>query len=91
VKNNNYLITGEWSDYDPTHNPIIKLPDLPLDFLKRTEQKSHGWWLKRKIVNPDWIIRQLYFLFYLMKMQGLKGFISRISRAAAIIFSKKFK
>ncbi len=88
---NDLLLTTSWEDYDPTHNPIIKHPEVSYEYLKNIEAKAHRWWLRRKISNPVWTVNQVYFLLYLLRKQGIKGFLSRIKRAINIIFSLQFK
>jgi len=87
----NLLIAKEWDEFDPTHNPIVSLPGLTLDTLKKTESKAHGYWLRKKILKPGWVIRQMYFLLYLLKRQGLSGFMKRIKRAVDILFFTRFR
>jgi anaerobic magnesium-protoporphyrin IX monomethyl ester cyclase len=85
------LIAKEWNEFDPTHNPIVNLPGLSPDILKETESKAHGYWLRRKVIRPEWVLRQVYFLLYILKRQGLSGLRERINRAFDIIFFTKFK
>jgi anaerobic magnesium-protoporphyrin IX monomethyl ester cyclase len=91
VRSQGMLLKTNWEDYDPTHNPIVKHPGVSFEFLKQTEAKAHGWWLRKKLLNPVWTIYQVYFLFYLLRNQGINGFFSRIRRAISIIFSTQFK
>jgi anaerobic magnesium-protoporphyrin IX monomethyl ester cyclase len=91
VVRRNLLNASAWNEFDPTHNPIVNLPGLSPDMLKETESNAHGYWLRRKIVRPQWVLRQMYFLFYIVKNQGLSGLFARINRAFDIIFYTKFK
>jgi anaerobic magnesium-protoporphyrin IX monomethyl ester cyclase len=91
VIQNNLLKATEWNEFDPTHNPIVSLPGLSPDILKKTESKAHGYWLRRKIITPKWVLRQSCFLLYILKKQGLSGLIARIKRAIDIAFSTRFK
>jgi anaerobic magnesium-protoporphyrin IX monomethyl ester cyclase len=81
----------DWCEFDPTHNYILDLPDLSSAFLCETEAKAHGHWLIKKILKPEWVFRQAYYLLYLLKKQGLSGLMARIKRAVDIIFYSKFK
>lgn len=85
------LTAKEWNEFDPTHNPIIRLPGVSQEFLKITESKAHGYWLRRKILKPAWVFRQIWFLLYIMRKQGLSGLISRLKRASDILFVSSFK
>ena len=80
----------EWEDYDPTHNSIISHPGLSPEILKKAEATSHGRWLKHKLFDIKWLFRQLYFLKYILRNQGLKGLLLRIKRGKDIIFLKRF-
>lgn len=80
-----------WSEYDPTHNSIVNLPGIGAEELKQIEAKAHGLWLRKKITNLPWLFRQSYFLFYLMKRQGFRGFLKRAKRGIQLLFSKKFR
>jgi len=91
VIDQNLLKATEWNEFDPTHNPIVNLPGISLEKLKKTESQAHGYWLRKKIIKPKWVIRQMYFLFYILKRQGVSGLISRIKRAIDIAFYSKFK
>jgi len=86
-----FLTAKEWNEFDPTHNPIVSLPGIKQSILKKTESKAHGYWLRRKIIKPRWVLRQIHFLFYIFKQQGLKGLFKRIKRAIDIIFYTRFK
>ncbi len=91
ARSNHMILVSRWEDYDPTHNPVVRLPGVSYEFLKKTEARAHGQWLRRKIVNPLWTYRQLYYLGYLLRKQGIKGLMARIIRACNIIFSPYFK
>jgi radical SAM superfamily enzyme YgiQ (UPF0313 family) len=84
------LTADEWDEFDPTHNPIVRLPGISQEFLKKVESKAHGHWLRRKILKPDWVKRQTGFLLYILKRQGISGLISRLKRAFGIIFLPRF-
>ncbi|MBN1950309.1 MAG: radical SAM protein [Bacteroidales bacterium] len=86
-----YLMKTDWSAYDPTHDTIMNLPGISVEELRLAEARSHGRWLRHKLHRPGWIFRQSYFMMYLIKRQGMKGFINRMRRAALILFSKKFR
>jgi anaerobic magnesium-protoporphyrin IX monomethyl ester cyclase len=81
----------DWCEFDPTHNYILDLPDLPAEFLQETEAKAHRNWLIKKTLRPKWVFRQAYYLLYLLKKQGLSGLLARIKRAVDILFYAKFK
>ncbi len=86
-----YLTNTPWDQYDPTHTSIINLPGISADELRSIESEAHRVWLKRKIFSLSWILRQTYFLFYIIRKQGLKGFVKRIKRGILLLFSKKFR
>ena len=81
----------DWSMYDPTHSSIVNLPGIDSAALKAFEAKAHRLWLKRKLFNLSWVLRQVYFLVYIVKKQGIRGFLKRIRRGILLLFSKKFR
>jgi radical SAM superfamily enzyme YgiQ (UPF0313 family) len=87
----NVLKAADWNDFDPTHNPVVKLPGLNLNKLKEVESKVHGYWLRRKLLQPRWVLRQVYFLFYVAKRQGINGLVARLLRGFDIMLHSKFK
>lgn len=91
AKELNILSHEKWEQFDPTNQYVINNLSVSRDYLIKLEAKSHRYWLKKKILRPKWVIRQFYFLFYILKRQGVLGFFFRIKRAMMIFFSKKFR
>lgn len=85
------LIAKDWNEFDPTHNPIVKLPGMSPEFLKLTESRAHGYWLRKKILKPSWVLRQTWFLGYILRKQGFFGLLQRIRRGFDILFIPRFK
>ncbi len=91
VVDKNLLKARDWNEYDPTHNPVINLPGISPEKLKIIESYAHSYWLRRKILKPVWVLRQIFFLLYILKKQGIKGLLNRTKRAFDIILYTKFK
>ncbi|NLE02536.1 MAG: radical SAM protein [Fibrobacter sp.] len=91
VKRSGMLIANSWTEYDPTHNPIVKHDDFPLEYLRIIEARSHKYWLYRKILKPEWFFRQCVYLIRLLRKQGVNGFLKRMRRFFGIIFSNRFR
>jgi anaerobic magnesium-protoporphyrin IX monomethyl ester cyclase len=87
----NFLNAAEWEEFDPTHNPVIKLPGLDAEKLREVESKAHAYWLRRKLFQPRWVISQLYFLFYITRRQGIYGLLTRLLRGFDILVHTEFK
>jgi anaerobic magnesium-protoporphyrin IX monomethyl ester cyclase len=91
VKASGYISEMRWKDYDPTHNTILDLPGISADELRKIEAAAHGRWLRKKISDPAWLLRQIRFLIYLLRKQGIRGFLLRCRRAIHLLFSKTFR
>jgi len=91
LKETGRLKYEHWEDFDGANNALFDTEGLDPGFVEGFEATAHGRWLRHKLRDPAWVIRQLRYLGRLGKGQGASGVYSRVSRAAKLLVQRKVK
>jgi radical SAM superfamily enzyme YgiQ (UPF0313 family) len=79
-------ITAEgWDEFDGANATVIEYSDFSQEYLNNFMAQSHSRWLRAKLKNPLWLLRQLIYLGRIIHSQGITGIIKRFTRAARLI------
>jgi radical SAM superfamily enzyme YgiQ (UPF0313 family) len=77
-----------WEDFDGANNAVFDGEGLEADFLERFEATAHGRWLRHKIQDSRWVMRQVRYLGRLCRGQGLRGLYQRLSRGYKLLIQR---
>ena len=80
-----------WEDFDGANNALFDTESVDPDFVERFEATAHGRWLRHKLRDPAWVLRQLRYLGRLGKGQGAAGIYRRLSRASKLLVQRSAK
>lgn len=85
LKNEGRLLSENWEDFDGNSNSVIKFDDMDSNYIGDFYRKATGEWLKHKLTDPSWVLRQLYNLGVLIKGQGIEVVLARIKRFSELL------
>lgn len=74
-----------WEEYDGSNMSVIRYSDFSGEFLERFTTTAHSRWLRRKFLNPLWLLRQMRYLIRLTRGQGASGLYRRFRRALQLL------
>ncbi|HKQ39678.1 MAG TPA: radical SAM protein, partial [Verrucomicrobiae bacterium] len=80
-----------WEDFDGANNAIFESESLDPVFVERFEATAHGRWLRHKMRDARWMLRQARYLARLGKGQGAAGVYRRLSRASKLLIQRQRK
>jgi radical SAM superfamily enzyme YgiQ (UPF0313 family) len=83
----NRLKTLDWEKYDGSRSAVVEFPHLTLEEIQAYCEKAPSRWLRAKIRNPGWLVRQVQYVLRLLKGQGFVGLKARVQRAGEILGS----
>jgi radical SAM superfamily enzyme YgiQ (UPF0313 family) len=75
-----------WEEFDGANTTVVSYTDFSQDYLNKFMSQSHSKWLRAKLKNPIWLIRQISYLGRIIRGQGITGIIKRLKRAIRILF-----
>lgn len=83
LKKNNQLIAGDWMDYDGANSFVVEYDSISKDEVRQFYCGAFKIWLRNKVKNYRWWIRQIYFairsVFY------TRGFIPVFKKIKSVI------
>ena len=85
MKNLGRLKSLEWEKYDGARTSVVVFPGLSHQDIQKFCQKAPSRWLRRKLRDPGWLLRQVRYLVRLIRGQGLKGLWERTRRAIEVL------
>ncbi len=73
------FIDGEfWEDYDGRRKQVLKYPLLDEKMFKQYKSKLYRYWLINRLLQPAWVLRQIFYLKRYIKGQGIKRIMEQI-------------
>lgn len=79
------LTAQGWSEYDGANTAVMRCENLSKEHLESFMAASHSRWLRAKLRQPRWLLRQLRFLARTAASQGLPGLWGRFVRAVQLL------
>lgn len=70
LKRNNSLLSEKWEEFDGNSTSVVKFKDMDSRYITNFYNKATGEWLKAKLLNPSWMISELYILNRIRQGQG---------------------
>lgn len=86
LKRTNRLQAKAWEDYDGSSSSIVRFENLDRATVVKVCQTASGRWLRHKMLEPRWLLRQLYNLNRLRQGQGWGALFQRAKRGWELIF-----
>jgi radical SAM superfamily enzyme YgiQ (UPF0313 family) len=77
-----------WEDFDGANNAVFEVEGVDATFVEEFEATAHGRWLRHKMRDPRWVLRQTFYLARLCKGQGLEGLRLRVSRGIKLLLQR---
>ncbi len=81
------IITKDWNKYDGSRSSVVEFEGLSHERVEEFCRTATTKWLRRKLKDPKWILRQIYYLNRVRKGQGNKLFSEKIFRAIKTAFN----
>lgn len=78
-----------WEDYDSGNSSVVTYREFTAEFLQDFEATAWGRWLRYKLRQPRWTLRQLRYLMRLLKGQGPGGLWKRLVRGFHLLSEVK--
>lgn len=87
LKKENRLLSENWEDFDGNNSCVAKFDDFDSGYIVDFYKSATRSWLVRKMMDPHWVLRQLYYLNRSRTGQGNNFVIQRIRRALKLLTS----
>lgn len=91
VKAEGRLTTENWEKYDGHNHSITRHRENDSEFIESFHAASHGRWLRHKMSEPKWFLRQVRYILRLTRGQGLRGFTLRLRRGGELLLPALFR
>lgn len=85
LKREKLIAVKKWEDFDGASNSIVNFQNLDKKETVNFCRKASGVWLRKKMFDRRWVIRQVYNLFRLVKGQGVGVIARKFSKVIELI------
>jgi len=85
--NNNYLKNFDWLNYDGSCKCVVNYPNLTNEEIEKFYNKAFKKWFLNKVVNLNWLLRQIRFFLRTVFSSDLKYTILFIKRLLRKVFN----
>jgi anaerobic magnesium-protoporphyrin IX monomethyl ester cyclase len=82
------LVGAPWSDFDGNRSAVVRHQGLPAEEIATFAARAPSRWLRARLRDPSWVVRQARYLGEILADQGLAGFEHRILRAARLVLGR---
>lgn len=89
VKEKNLLLAKDWSEFDGASTSVVGFEKLTNEEVQEFYCKASGEWLKHKLLQSRWTLRQLYNLNRMRKGQGMCAVFRRCKRGLELVFGQR--
>lgn len=80
LKSKNLLTTNNWEKYDGSTSSVVKYSNLTNEEIENFCENASKDWLKHKIKDRRWVLRQIRNLNRLREGQGMLALLKKIQR-----------
>ncbi len=87
AKQKKMILTNDWSQFDGSNNAVANFENVTNEEVEKMYCHSSSSWLKHKLQDPQWISRQTYNFYRLVKGQGITLGLNKIKRLVQLIYS----
>ncbi len=88
VKRKKLLKAKRWEDYDGAKESVVKYENLTNREVADYCRTASGRWLKAKLIQPAWVLRQFFNLRRLIEGQGIGVILKRLKRMGELILEQ---
>jgi hypothetical protein len=85
--NNNYLKNFDWLNYDGSCKCVVNYPNLTNEEIEKFYNKAFKKWFLNKVVNLNWLLRQIRFFLRTVFSSDLEYTILFIKRLLRKVFN----
>ena len=78
LKKEGRLMSQNWEDYDGNNQSVVRYCDMDQKDVVAFYQSAMKRWLRSKLTNPRWFLRQFRLILKVMQGQGIAGVIEKI-------------
>ncbi len=71
---------NSWEEFDGSSSSVVSLENVSTKEVEDMYNNASSLWLKHKLKNPRWVLRQSYNSFRLIKGQGFLLLLKKINR-----------
>ncbi len=86
VKKEGRLLTENWAEFDGASTSVVRYTEVDPRFMEEFELTAGGRWLRRKLRQPRWVLRQMRTMGRVFRGQGWKGFKGRLKRGFGLLW-----
>ncbi|MEW6443408.1 MAG: radical SAM protein [bacterium] len=83
------LKTLDWERYDGARSAVVEFPHLSFAEIQHACRRAPSRWLRHKLGDARWLLRQVRYLLRIVRGQGLRGLTERFRRAADILIGER--
>jgi anaerobic magnesium-protoporphyrin IX monomethyl ester cyclase len=87
LKERGMLKAESWSEYDGAGRSVVKYNELTSEEVENFCKHASPRWLRHKLLDARWVVRQLFNLNRVRKGQGYKGLFKKVSRFVDLTIS----
>jgi radical SAM superfamily enzyme YgiQ (UPF0313 family) len=88
IRGDQRLLGASWSDFDGNRSAVVRHEGLAADEIAAFAARAPSRWLRARLRDPSWVVRQARYLGEILADQGLAGVKRRILRAARLLLAK---
>lgn len=77
---------SDWSQFDGARSSVLTYPSMSLGFVETFTLRAPSVWLRARLQDPAWLLRQVKYLGRVALDQGLSGVLRRTERGARLLF-----
>lgn len=85
AKSKGFINGAAWEDYDGSRKQVLRYPLLDEKMFKQYKSKLYRYWLISRLLQPAWVLRQIFYLKRYIKGQGIKRIMEQVLN---IIYAK---
>jgi radical SAM superfamily enzyme YgiQ (UPF0313 family) len=79
------ITAARWDEFDGANTTVVEYKGFSQEYLNDFMAQSHSRWVRIKLKNPAWLLRQFIYLGRIIRGQGIIGIVKRFRRAMRLI------
>ncbi len=79
------LTASGWAEFDGANHTVIRYKDISKQDIEAFMAQSHSMWMRAKVKDPKWLLRQARFTARAAQSRGLGGVWERFQRALQLV------
>jgi radical SAM superfamily enzyme YgiQ (UPF0313 family) len=87
ARRSGHLLDARWADFDGSRSAVIRHEGLSADEIAEFAARAPSRWLRARLRDPAWLLRQARYLREILSDQGVAGVRRRLVRAARLLLA----